>query len=145
MNLILERQPSLVTCTPGSLFIDGDFFCFTLEDLNREEAGEPVAAWKVKGETAIPAGSYEVLRTFSNRFQRDMLQLMDVPGFEGIRIHSGNTNADTEGCILVGQEINGEFLIRSRAALIELEARTFAVFDAGGRVVIEIINAENAP
>ena len=103
-----------------------------------------MAAWKVKGETAIPAGTYEVLGTFSNRFQRDMLQLIDVPGFEGIRIHSGNTNADTEGCILVGQEINGEFLIRSRAALIELEARTFAVFDAGGRVTIEIVSAQDA-
>lgn len=141
MKLTLERTESGVTCTLGSLFIDDEFFCFTLEDIVREVVGQPVADWKVKGETAIPAGSYEVLRTYSNRFGRDMLQLMDVPGFEGVRIHSGNTNADTEGCILVGQEINGEFLLKSRLSLGELETRTFDVLDAGGRVTIEIINA----
>lgn len=141
MKIVLERQLSAVTCTLGSLFIDDEFFCFTLEDIVREVPGQPVESWKVKGETAIPAGTYEVRRTFSQRFQKDMLQLMNVPGFEGVRIHSGNTNADTEGCILVGQEVNGEFLLRSRLALGQLEQRVNTALDAGEFVAIEIINA----
>ena len=74
---------------------------WVLEDQVREVVGEPVSEWKVPGKTAIPAGRYKVLITFSNRFQKLMPQLMDVPGFTGVRIHAGNTAADTEGCLLL--------------------------------------------
>jgi hypothetical protein len=61
-----------------------------------------VDTWKVKGQTAIPTGRYKVERTFSNRFGHTTPQLLDVPGFEGIRIHPGNNASETEGCLLPG-------------------------------------------
>ncbi len=79
----------------GDLFIDGVFFCHTLEDEKRADG------LKVYGETAIPAGIYNVKLTMSNRFKRLMPLLLDVEGFKGIRIHGGNTSKDTHGCPLV--------------------------------------------
>ena len=77
------------------MYLDGRFGVLHLEDVVRQ--GE-----KVPGQTAIPEGIYTVQITFSNRFKRDLPLLLNVPNFEGIRIHPGNTDADTEGCILVG-------------------------------------------
>lgn len=96
----------------GELSIDGIFECFTLEDLER-----PV---KIKGETAIPKGTYKVIINQSNRFKRLLPLLLNVPGFEGVRIHSGNTNHNTEGCILVGQSRNKDFIGQSRKAFEKL-------------------------
>jgi hypothetical protein len=77
---------------------------YILEDKVREIPDKNVRTWKVKNETAIPIGTYLVEKTFSNRFGKMMYQLMNVPGFEGIRIHSGNTSHDTEGCLITGRE-----------------------------------------
>ena len=140
MKITLERQESQLTCTPGSLFIDGEFECFTLEDVVREVPGTSVADWKIKGETAIPAGTYVVRLTFSNRFQKVLPLLVDVPGFEGVRIHSGNTDADTEGCILVGQEQNNESILKSRLALQNLMDKLTEATGRGEPIEIEITN-----
>ena len=106
MKLELKRMFFKDTYTIGQLFVDGQYFCDTLEDVPR--------AVKVQNETCIPTGDYQVSIDFSNRFQRDMPHVLDVPGFDGIRIHSGNTDKDTDGCILVGQnKIKGE-VINSR-------------------------------
>ena len=83
--------------TIGLLFVDKVFECYVLEDVVR------APGVKVPGETAIPAGKYKVVLDFSARFKRIMPHVLDVPGFDGIRVHCGNTDADTEGCLLVGQ------------------------------------------
>lgn len=102
MKLRLLREPSAQDATLGLLLIDGRWFCWTLEDVVREVAGQPVAAWKQPGVTAIPAGVYPVRVTLSSRFKRPLPLVLNVPGFEGIRFHRGNHHTDTEGCIIVG-------------------------------------------
>ena len=117
MQLTVAREPSTEESTPGRLLVNDVFECFTLEDRVREVPGVQVAAWKVPGRTAIPVGSYSVVIDPSTRFDKDMPHILDVPGFDGVRIHSGNTSADTEGCILLGQNRNGpDEVYNSRAA-----------------------------
>ncbi len=107
MHILLTRTNKNEQATLGDLSIDGRPECHTLEDRVREVSGQPVASWKVQGATAIPIGTYQVVIDFSNRFQRLMPHLLDVPGFTGIRIHKGNTDKDTEGCILLGMIEDG--------------------------------------
>jgi hypothetical protein len=95
MQITIKRLHKTDTSTIGELLIDGIFECYTLEDVERDV--------KIKGETAIPKGAYKVIINESTRFKRLLPLLLNVPNFEGVRIHSGNTNHDTEGCILVGQ------------------------------------------
>lgn len=112
MLITVKRLYKTENSTIGELLVDGIWECFTLEDVER-----PV---KIKGETAIPKGTYKVIINESNRFKRLLPLLLDVPGFEGVRIHSGNTNHDTEGCILVGQSRNKEYIGQSRKAFEKL-------------------------
>src|SRR5262245_52367067 len=112
MQLQLVRNAFTDNSTIGELSVDGEFECFTLED--------PVRPVKIKGETAIPAGTYEVAVTFSNKFQKLLPLLMNVPNFDGIRIHTGNTPADTLGCILVGQGKGVDSISSSRLAFTPL-------------------------
>lgn len=116
MDMLLERLQLDSDVSIGSLSIDGDFECWILEDTVREIPGKPVAAWKVPAKTAIPYGTYVVDVTFSNRFQKPLPILLDVPGFSGIRIHPGNYPADTEGCLLPGCDRLAKSLGRSRKA-----------------------------
>ena len=117
-------------CTIGKLSNEGKFICYTLEDRVRES--------KIPGVTAIPRGNYKVIKSYSNRFKRDMLLLVDVPGFSGIRIHSGNTAKDTEGCILVGLTAGDEEIYRSREALRMLEDELFPALERNVDVFIKI-------
>ncbi len=108
MNLELKRLSFGEDHTIGRLTLDGRFLCYTLEDKVREVIGEPVSSWKVQNQTAIPKGVYPVIITMSARFKTRLPLLMDVPGFSGIRIHTGNSSKDTEGCILVGSTWDGK-------------------------------------
>lgn len=122
VELNLVRVKFLQDRTIGTLDIGDVWRCWTLEDAYREIVGVPVEQWKIKSETAIPMGRYRVRLTYSNRFDKVLPLLDDVPGFIGVRIHSGNTPHDTEGCILIGNdwdESTGNVL-NSRAAMNEL-------------------------
>jgi hypothetical protein len=97
MYLQLYRVRFYTTHTIGQLYIDGELFCFTLEDVVREE--------KIPNETAIPTGTYEVVLETSPKFGPETVTVKNVPGFTGIRIHAGNTADDTEGCIILGYKL----------------------------------------
>ena len=126
MRLTVLREPTLDGATFGSLYLDGHRLCDTLEDAIREVDGVPVAAWKVKGATAIAAGTYPLVLSVSQRFQRVLPEVQSVPGFAGIRIHSGNTVHDTEGCLLVGLSRTALTVLESRRALERVMARLSA-------------------
>lgn len=127
MELLLKRKTYTDQSTAGELSIDGSRHCFTLEDVCRDknhdgdlaDAGET----KVHGKTAIPSGRYRVILSFSNRFKKVMPEVLLVNGFAGIRIHSGNTAEDSEGCILVGKTQQRNLVGDSRLAYVELMAR----------------------
>jgi hypothetical protein len=133
MKLKLLRTKLRDNLTNGQLYINDEFFCFTLEDKVREPLqngaggdGVPVEKWKIKGETAIPRGIYEVVLEDSPRFGPDTITLRNVPGFTKIRVHSGNSPDDTEGCIIVGFRLNDNGIIvpgTTRPAVRELKAR----------------------
>jgi hypothetical protein len=139
MDMYLKRKWAVGDATLGELFIDGEFQCFTCEDVVRP--GD-IFQVKVYGKTAIPAGTYEVVITFSNRFQRDLPLLLNVPNFTGIRIHPGNTAAETEGCILTGRTRDGAVVGSSRVAFSALYAKIKAARDDGENVGITITDIE---
>jgi hypothetical protein len=140
MLLTVLREPSENGATVGEMLLDGVHECFVLEDEVREVEGVPVSKWKVPGNSAIPAGKYRVVLTHSNRFKKVLPELLNVPGFQGIRIHAGNDKDDTEGCLLVGQERGSETVTRSRDAMVELMAALTGVIEQGESVWIEIKN-----
>lgn len=110
MKLKLYRKFLGNKYTIGKLFINDEYICDTLEDVVRSEG------IKVYGETAIPYGVYEIVLTMSPRFKKILPLLLNVPNFEGVRIHTGNTEKDTEGCILIGyNKVKGK-VINSRIA-----------------------------
>ena len=112
MKLELKRVALKDTYTIGKLYIDGVFFSDTIEDKVRDV--------KIKGITAIPYGTYKVVLSLSNRFKKVLPLLVSVPGFEGVRIHAGNTSEDTEGCILVGENKGVGKVINSRKTMDKL-------------------------
>lgn len=152
MELSLKRGPSLQGATLGDLCADGVWQCFTLEDVVREPdvhafdsgfrttAGhaEWVASWKIPKVTAIPRGRFRVTITFSLHFGRDLPLINGVPGFDGVRMHSGNKAADTEGCILVGQTKEANLLYKSRLAFDSLYAKIQAALQGGGECFITV-------
>ena len=135
MKLLLHRQIFSDKSSVGTLYVNGLKECHTLEDRDRhlEEGGE-----KVYGETAIPRNTYKVVITYSNRFKQPMPLLVDVPQFEGIRIHPGNTDQNTEGCILVGVGIGQDILYNSRQAYEKLFNKLEAAEALGEEITIEI-------
>lgn len=112
MKITIKRLHRTENSTIGELSIDGKFECYTLEDKEREV--------KIKGETAIKKGTYKVGISLSSRFKRLLPILFNVPNFEGVRIHSGNSNHDTEGCILVGTTRSLDYIGNSRKAFDSL-------------------------
>jgi hypothetical protein len=131
MKLVVERKWCNPECTIGLMTVNGQNEYFTLEDVERET--------KIQGKTAIPKGSYNVSITPSNRFKRDLPLIENVPGFEGVRIHPGNTAEDTEGCILVGRHKGPNYVSESRAAFNDLYKEIKGALDSGDQVILEIV------
>lgn len=126
--------------TIGKLYIDGKFECYTLEDCVREPVGKmvPVAAWKIPHETAIPRGEYRLEITWSNRFVKMLPLLLGVPGFDGVRLHAGNTEADTEGCILLGDIRFATYIGASRIAVARVIGKIQSAIDRKESITITV-------
>lgn len=132
MENLLQRLPSEETRTHGDWYVDGQWFCFTLED--------PVRDVKIKGKTAIPAGRYRLGLENSPRFGPNTITVYKVPDFVGVRVHGGNTEDDTEGCPLVGMERTDTGIRNCKPALDELKHEIGAALQAGEAVWLEILN-----
>ena len=120
MKLTLKRIALRQTYTIGKLYLDDNYFCDTLEDTVRDlnkngkfDNGEK----KVYAKTAIPYGTYEIKWTYSPRFKKYTPQLMNVPSFDGIRVHARSTPADTAGCILLGENKQVGKVLNSRVTI----------------------------
>jgi len=124
MELKLIRKEFTDRSTIGELYVNGKFECFTIEDKDRKlESGGK----KEYAVTAIPRGTYQVVNSFSNRFQKYLPELINVPQFTGVRIHPGNKAEDSEGCILVGTTKAKDFIGNSRVAFASLFSKIKAV------------------
>jgi hypothetical protein len=125
MEIVVTRTQKNPVSTIGKLAIVGSpFNCLTLEGkdrgLTKSMTLQMISDIKVKDHTAIPTGRYEVTINFSNRFQRLMPLVLDVPGYGGIRIHPGNDDADTDGCLLLGYtQLNADFIQNSKQAFAD--------------------------
>lgn len=124
MELLLRRIYRGAKYTIGRLYIDGVYFCDTLEDTDRDlkqnDDVEDIRKRKIKGQTAIPLGTYNIILNRSNRFKKILPLLESVPCYEGVRIHSGNTHIDTDGCILVGFNTIKGMVTNSRVTMTNL-------------------------
>ena len=131
----VERLWKKPAYTVGRLFVDGKFFCNTLEDTVRDLSNEK----KVYGKTAIPYGEYKVVYNWSPKFGRNLPRLLNVPAFEGILIHPGNTADDSAGCILVGRNTEVGRLTESRYTSDKLNVLIEDAQRGGESITIEIV------
>lgn len=144
MKLLLERKYLKEDYCIGRLYINGNFFCNTLEDKVRDinkngtfDCGE----FKISGHTAIPYGEYEVIVNYSPKFKRELPRLLNVPHFEGILIHRGNTNKDSSGCILVGENKKKGMVLNSTKYEVELVNILKKALTKGENITIEITDS----
>ncbi len=135
MKLRVERLWKKPAYTVGRLFVGGKFFCNTLEDTVRDLSNEK----KVYGKTAIPYGEYKVVYNWSPKFGRNLPRLLNVPAFEGILIHPGNTADDSAGCILVGRNTEVGRLTESRYTSDKLNVLIEDAQRRGESITIEIV------
>ena len=139
MYMQLVREYFTPTSCEGLIFVNGTEECYSLEDTDRklEEGGE-----RIYGKTAIPRGKYNVIVTYSPRFKKRLPLLENVPQFEGIRIHVGNTSKNTEGCILVGASNVGnhdDFIGHSKMAFEAIMNKIEGALVNGEEVTMEVV------
>lgn len=138
MEIKLVRIAFKETYTIGKLYVDGKYFCDTIEDkdrgLDNSMTSNEILKRKVKGQTAIPTGHYVINITYSPKYKRMMPLLLNVKGFSGIRIHSGNTAKDTEGCLIVGKNKQVGMVLESR----DTYQRLFEMMQGEKNITIDI-------
>ena len=142
MELRLERKYRNNNYCIDKLYINGKYFSDVLEDPDRGLTDtmslEEIKKIKIKGNTCIPYGTYNITITYSPRFKKNLPLLNNVKGFDGIRIHSGNTPQDTEGCLLPGfNKVKGQ-VIDSRVTTDKLIAQIQQALNKGEKVTITI-------
>lgn len=152
LELVLDRLYKLPKYSIGKLYINGKYFCDTLEDVDRgldcSMSEYDIRSKKVKGETAIPTGRYEItLSVQSPRFKGKssykfcngyLPRLIDVKGYEGVLIHIGNTKDDTDGCILVGFNKSKGMVLDSTKTFSKLYSVLKSAVSSGKRIYITI-------
>ncbi|WP_149244880.1 DUF5675 family protein [Dyadobacter sp. 32] len=146
MEIVVTRRWKGKNSTLSTIAVDGVAHHFCLEDTDRELTQDmtpaDIAKVKVAGRTAIPAGRYQVVITYSNRFRKKLPLLLDVPGFAGIRIHSGNRHVDTEGCLLPGMTYwkdGADYVVgTSRTACERLQAAIVRAIGEGEEVWVTV-------
>ncbi|MCF0071272.1 DUF5675 family protein [Dyadobacter sp. CY261] len=149
MDINVIRIKKGVNSTLSTLSVDGKFFCYILEDVDRglrsDMPIEEIKAKKVHGKTAIPEGRYQVIYVMSPRFKRMLPRFVDVPGFVGILAHPGNTHLDTDGCQLPGENYQASgadwIVTESRKAFNRLDALIQERIQAGEKIWCKISNA----
>lgn len=157
MNLRLDREdvdPDHPLLTWGDIYVNGDYGYCSLEDEVRERVGVPVSVWKIAKRTAIPSGTFDLALQSSPRFGEDTPTILRVPGFDLIRMHGGTTEADTDGCLLVGTRqdrangtLHGSKTAQSLGAAVvlpaisDLKARIKAALSRHESVRIQVRNA----
>lgn len=142
MELLLKRKYLKNNYTIGDLYIDNKFYCNILEDTVRDfnkDGTFNCGELKISGHTAIPYGEYEIKVTYSNKFKRELPLLLDVKHFAGIRIHRGNTIADSSGCLLPGENKKEGIVVNSTKYEIELTKLIKECNNRREKVVIKII------
>jgi len=125
--------------TISEVYVNEVFECYFLEDVFRP--GD-IFQVKVKGQTAIPRGTYQVIIDDSVRFKRRMPHILNVPNFEGVRIHAGNTAEDTEGCLLTGTRRDVDYVGQSRDAFDKLFAKIEQAQLSGEKILLTIVHEE---
>lgn len=140
MNLFVKRNRFTSKSTIGEMFVHGALLCYTLEDTVRK-AGEP----KVDGATAIPEGYYQCAVDYSERLKSLMVRVLNVPGFQGILIHRGNTDAETNGCLLVGTTPGFDTILDSVLAYAKFCRKIAEAIANKEAITIEIRNVRDRP
>lgn len=155
MELKVERKWKKDTYTIGKLYINGVFFCNTLEDkdrgLTQKMSLMQIKSLKVHSQTAIPSGKYNIRMDvispkyslkpwfFSNCHGGRVPRLENVPGFDGVLIHTGNTAADSSGCILVGKNDKVGMVTKSKDYFLQLYNKMYAAYKKGEKITITIV------
>lgn len=144
MEIVVRRTTRTAKSTIGQLAIPGNMFtCYTLEDqdrgLNKTMPIDEIQKAKVFGQTAIPSGRYQVIIDYSDHFGKDMPHICNVPDYAGVRIHSGNVPADTDGCLLLGLEYATDIVTSSREAFTQFYLVLKQAIDKGEDVYITIV------
>ena len=140
MKVVVERRWPKSEYTIGRVYINDTFYCNSMEDCDRGlqqwMSVAEIENAKIYGETAIPKGKYIVTMDYSPKYKRVMPHVMNVKGFTGILIHSGNTAKDSLGCILLGKNDKPGWISNSRATCQKFEA---LLKEAGGTCELEIV------
>ena len=141
MELKLVRKKGTAISTEGKLFVNNGFLCYTVEDADRRLESTGCSA-KIASKTCIPRGTYKCTISMSNRFKKFLIEVLDVPCFKGIRIHTGNSSKDTEGCIIVGAtntKDDDDWVGNSKVAYEALHKKVKDALSAGEVVTLEVV------